>query len=269
MTVTDERSPLCDLGGAAHVCWVVDDDTSYVDQARALLVEGRDAGRKPLAFGPHDDALDELEPVAAVSLDPRLTILDGGPLQPEKMFAAFREQAALARSQGFDGLCVVANMDWLLPAGPTTDDIVGFEALLDQVLLDLDATVVCAYRRSSFDSAAIGGALSVHPVDVGSDEVPHCRLVAGEGGLWRLSGEVDLAVTSHLAAALAAATSQARCEIDVTDLEFIDVLGMGVVAEASRSTNASLRLRGVSSTLRRNWELVGFGDHAPTVELVA
>lgn len=275
MTMTDQWSPLCELGGAAHVCWVVDDDASYVDQARALLVRGRDAARQPVAFGPHDGALEQLRSVAEVSLDPRLAILDGGPLRPERMLAAFREQTALARSQGFGGLCVAADMDWLLPARPTTDDVIGFEALLDQVVLELDATVVCAYRRSSFDSAAIAGTMSVHPLDVGSDEHPQFRLVAGKGGRWRLSGEVDLAVASHLAAALTAAASasasasRGRCEIDVTELELIDVLGMGVVAEAGHHAGARLRLRGASLTLHRNWQLAGFDEYAPTVELVA
>lgn len=250
------------------MCWVVDDDASYVDEARALLVRGRDAGRKAVAFGPQGEAREELASVASVSLDPRLTILDGGALQPEKMFAAFREQTALARSEGFDGLCVVADMDWLLPARPTTDDVVGFELLLDRIVPELDATIVCAYRRSSFDPAAIAGTMSVHPLDAGSDEVPQCRLVAGEDGLWHLSGEVDLAVTAHLAAALAAAVAQGPGEIDVADLEFIDVLGMGVIAEAGRRAPAGLRLRGASWILRRNWELAGFDDVAPSVELV-
>jgi anti-anti-sigma regulatory factor len=269
VTVTDEHFPLCDLAGAAHVCWIVDDHASYVDQARALLARDRGAGRKPVAFGPQGTAREELGSVATVSLDPHLAILDGGPLQPEKMLAAFREQTAVARSEGFGGLCVVADMDWLLPINPTTDDIVTFEALLDQVVAELDATVVCAYRRSSFDPATIAGTLSVHPHDVGSDEAPQFRLVAGEGGAWNLCGEIDRAVTSHFAAALAAVLFQPGCVIDVTNLAFIDVLGMGTIAEATCSSKADVQLRGASRTWQRNWHLAGFDDLAPTVQLLA
>jgi anti-anti-sigma factor len=266
---TGPRSPLRDLTRPAHVCWVVDDDATYVRDACDLLVRGKQASRKPLAFGPLGGSLERLKPVAAVSLDPRLSILDGGPLQPETMLEAYSKHTALARAEGFQGICVVADMDWLLPAKPTTADIIGYELLLDQVVAKLDATVVCAYRRGSFDVDAIAGAQTVHAVDLGAAAPPLFRLVAEEDELWHLSGEIDLAVSSHLAAALTTVTAQDRCEIDVTGLEFIDVRGMTTLADAARSSRSNVRLLGASRVLQRHWELAGFDEYAPTVEFVA
>jgi anti-anti-sigma factor len=100
-------------------------------------------------------------------------------------------------------------------------------------------------------------------------DAPLFRLVAGEGDVWRLSGEIDLAVTSHLAAALTAVTARPRCEIDVTGLEFIDVGGMATLADAARRSHTHMRLLGASRVLRRSWQLAGFDESAPTVELVA
>lgn len=269
MIVTDNLSPLRDVTRPAHVCWVVDDDAAYVGHAHRLLSCAKDAARKPLAIGPHGSPLDDLGRVAAATIDPRLSVPDGGALRPETMSTALCEQAALAQAEGFEGICVVADLDWLAPADPTTDEIIELELLLDQVVSELDATVVCAYRRSSFDVDTIAGARSVHPVDVGSDAPPLFRLVAGEDGSWRLSGEIDLAVTSHLTAALAAVTPPAGCALDVTGLEFIDVCGMTALADAARRSNANVRLLGASPILQRHWQLARFDDYAPTVEFVA
>ena len=269
MIVADEGSPLHDLTRPAHVCWVVDDDAGYVDHAGRFLSHSKNAARKPLAFGSCGTSLDVLEPIAALSLDPRLSILENGPLRPEPMLTAFRDQAALARAEGFEGISVVADMDWLIPTRPTTDDLVRFELLLDQVVSKLDATVVCAYRRSSFDVDAIACARSVHPLDLGGDAPPLFRLVAGEGDVWRLSGEIDLGVSSHLAAALTAVTAQRRCEIDVTGLGFIDVRGTATLADAARRSHTPMRLLGASRVLRRHWQLAGFDEYAPMLELVA
>jgi hypothetical protein len=80
------------------------------------------------------------------------------------MFAMFRHQSTIARTEGYDGLCLVAEMDWLLPAHPTRDAIIGFELMLDRVVGELDATVVCAYRREAFSPETLMVTVAVHPV---------------------------------------------------------------------------------------------------------
>jgi anti-anti-sigma regulatory factor len=269
MIVTTDGSQLGGLRGGSHVCWVVDDPGEYTARAAGLLSEGRAIGQKPVVFGPEGSAARAaLEPVALMAADPRVAFLNGGALEPEAMFAMFREQSALARAEGYDGLCLVADMDWLLPGRPTSEAVVGFEVLLDRVIAELDATVVCAYRRASFDTDAIAGALAVHPLGVGHDE-PQFRFVAGDAGVWRLSGEVDLAVASSFGAALAAAAAPGECVVDVSGLEFIDVAGMRAIAVAGNAPDVIIRLSGAPERLRRSWELARFDVLAPAVELVA
>jgi anti-anti-sigma factor len=272
MTITagSARLTFGGLSAGSHVCWVVGDQAAYIDAAAALLSEARAAGQKPMAFG-HEgsDVLAALEPAAAITADPHVAFLDRGPLEPEVMLAMFREQAALARTEGYDGLRVVADMDWLLAGRPTDEAIVGFELLLDRVVAELEATVVCAYRRSSFSTDAIAGALAVHPVDVGHDEEPQFRLVAGGHGIWRLSGQIDVAVSSSFAAAFNAAAAPGNCLVDVSDLEFIDVAGMRVIARMGVLRDVRVRLLGASPALRRGWVLAGFDELAPTVGFVA
>lgn len=270
MTVAYDDRPLTDLPAGSHVCWVVDDQAAYSDEAGGLLAGGAALNQKLVAFGPEGSAsLAAVGAEAAIVADPHVAFLDRGPLTADTMFAVFREQSALARHEGYDGLRVVADMDWLLPGRPTTASIVGFELLLDRVVGELGATVVCAYRCSSFDTEAVHGALAVHPTRLGPGEPPQFRMVAGPDGTWRLSGEVDVAVTAAFAAAFGAAASGPTCVIDVTGLDFVDVAGMRVIAQAARDRNLTVLLCGASERLRRNWELTRFDEAAPQVELLA
>lgn len=267
--ITADRSVLRGLADGGHVCWVVGQAEAFLDVASAVLEDGVAAGRKPLAFGPEGgEAVTMLSPVAAVATDPRVAFLDGGPLDPPSMYDMFREQTAAARTEGYEGVCLVADMDWLLAQRPAPEAIVAFELLLDRVVAELDATVVCAYRESSFDGPDIAGALAVHPIDIGDGEAPQFRLVAGEPGTWRLSGEIDVADDPTFAAAFAAATGDDPCEVDVSNLDFIDVAGMRVIAAAGRSRGRRIVLRGASAALRRNWQAIGYDKLAPTVELI-
>jgi anti-anti-sigma factor len=214
--------------------------------------------------------------VAAIAVDPWVEFLDRGPVDIQVISAMFRQQTALAREAGHQGVRVVADMDWLLASKPSNEDIVAFELLLDRVVTELGATVVCAYRANSFSPELFDGVLAVHPTCLGHADGPQFRFVAGDpagrqlSGLvaagpvdWRLSGEVDVAVRSAFATALRATALHGTCVIDVTDLEFIDVAGMRLLAEHALIHGVGVYLRGASPTLRRAWQLCGFDELAP------
>jgi anti-anti-sigma factor len=267
---------VCDMAEAGqfragrHVCWLVDDPAAYIAAAGALLAEGGRLGQQPVLFGPAGSApLHELEPAATMTADPRVAFLAGGPFDPEVMIAKFRGQSVLARADGYTGLCVIADMDWLLPGRPATEAIVSYELLLGRLAAELGATVVCAYRRSSFDTTALASALAVHPRQSGQDEEPPYRLVSGSAQTWRLAGEIDLAASPTFAAVFAAAAAGGDCVVDVAGLQYVDVAGMRVIADVARTEQAAVQLRGASSAFRRYWQLSGFDETAPMVQLVA
>lgn len=80
--------------------------------------------------------------------------------------------AALAREARQRDVRLVADMDWLRPARAEPAAIAAFEAVLDRLAAELDATLICAYRRRSFLAAAIGSALAVHSKTRGHDAAP-------------------------------------------------------------------------------------------------
>jgi len=269
MITTQDPSRLPGLGPGSHVCWVVDDPAGYLEVAARVLADGAAAGQRTVAIGPAGGAaLAFLGEMADAAVDPHAAFLGGGPLIPEVMLGAFRELSARARAEGLRGLRIMADMDWLLPAQPATDAIVAFELLLARVVLELDLTVVCAYRRASFDIDAITSALCVHPAAAGVEEPPPFRLTASGSRMWRLSGEVDFAVAESFAAAVTAAGADSPCIVDASGLEFIDVAGMREIARARRKGRGNLVLRGAPARVRRAWELAGFHEEAPGVEFV-
>lgn len=259
---------LDDLPPGSHVCWIVDKPAGYLERAARLLVQGESTGQKTVLFGPEPSGdLNMLRPLAATVADPYVAFLDKGALDPEAIFAVFREQTAAARAQGYSSLRVVADMDWLLPADPDIDAIVGFELLLDRLVGEIAVTVICAYRSSSFDTDAILATLAVHPLAHGREKAPQFRLIAGDSGSWHLRGEVDLSVLPAFGSALKA-VADGGCVLDVAGLDFIDVAGLRAIVEAAVSAGVTMQLRGAQPHLKRVWDLVEFGQIAPTVHLV-
>ena len=200
MGLVVEPSELVDLAPGSHVCWVVRDPAGYLECAATLLAQAGRTNEKPLVFGPAcGDALEILRPLAAMAADPWEAFLGRGDLNPDAMFTMMEEQTARARDEGYRGIRLVADMDWLIPARPSVELLVGFELLLDRHVKRLGATIICAYRETSFDTEALAGSLSVHPVEVGVDSPPQFRLVADDLDRWRLVGEVDIAVEANFA----------------------------------------------------------------------
>lgn len=252
-----------------HVCWVVDGASRYLEGATAVLADSRVTGHKTMVFGPAGSAtLHALDPVAALSADPRISILDAGRLVPGPMLDAIRREAALALDEGYDGLTVMADMDWLLPLDADTHTIVGFELLLDEVVAELGTTVICAYQRASFEPQLIMGALGVHPARVGHHDEPPFRLVSAGDGRWVLAGEIDASAAPLLQAVLPPALQRDPCEVDVSDLRFIDAAGMRALAHAAVTARVGLRLRAPRIDLQRWWGLMEFPPGTP-VEIAA
>jgi hypothetical protein len=126
-------------------------------------------------------------------LDPAVAVLGGGPLDRAAVYTTVRAAAAAAREEGYQGLRLVADMDWLATPSPSQAELAAYELLLDEVVTDLGATVVCAYRTESFDPATIAETVAVHPSTVGPIAIdPNFRFSNVRGAVWEVSGEVDL-----------------------------------------------------------------------------
>jgi STAS domain len=88
-------------------------------------------------------------------------------------------------------------------------------------------------------------------------------------GRWRLSGEVDAAVSDQFAASLAMAVGAVSageaagaggCAISMDELRFIDLSGMRALAAAAVAADVRVELHGVPAVFWRYWYLAGFSE---------
>lgn len=249
----------------SHVCWVLPDQETYIRGALACAEGGRQAGEAVYVFGPGPTLTQPWLDGAQVRVaDPYRDVLDRGALCAEAMFSMFRDRVAAARAEGHTGVRVIADMDWLLAAPPTSAEAVAFEALLGQVVLELGATVVCAYRAASFTPPSIEGVAAVHHLVVGAD--PMFAFVPVDQGSWRLSGEVDVSVVESFDAALRAAAGAGATSIDLGDLRFVDCAAMRAVADVL-AAYPELHVWSAPPALRRLWAIAGLDAIARLPEM--
>lgn len=269
VTLPSGNVSMDELAAGDHVCWVVDDPADYLSTGARLIAGGHRLRRKPVVFGPHDsDALAQLGAGPVMAVDPYLTFFGRGPVHARVMRVAFRELCELALAEGYEGVLVISDMSWLRPARPSAAEIAALEIVIDRAARELPATLVCAYRRTSFDTAGIMGALSVHLSQHGADDRPPFRLGAADGGTWQLAGEVDLAESDTFEAAFGAALSLGECVVDMSRLTFVDVAAVRAIASAARRSEVAVQLRAAPASLRRLWQLTGLAASVPLVSFL-
>lgn len=247
-----------DTPKGGHVAWTVTHDDEYVSVARDLIAAGVALNEKVAVFGPTGNRLRAMvQDAAAIVADPLADFLGGGPIDPDKMFAMFRKAMAHARLEGYVGMRVIADMDWMLPASPTAETIMNFEQLLDRVVSELGATVFCVYHERSFPKEAIRATNAVHPLVFGAEH-PQFRMTYDGEETWAIRGEVDMAVHDLFESAVRTAAMR-PCVIDVSGLEFIDAAGLRTLTTIVANSGEELTLRGGQAAFRRVWEAGNFG----------
>jgi hypothetical protein len=202
-----------------------------------------------------------------MELDPADAVLGGAPLDPAAVYAMLRTVAVTAREQGYRGLRLVADMDWMVPT-PGPAETAAYELLLDQVVTDLGATVVCAYRAEHFDADTIAEAVAVHPSTLGPVAVePGFRFWNVGGDVWEVSGDVDLFNADAFARALATATKGvSSIRLRTSGLRFIAVAGVGALGEVTHfRPDLRIVVEGASASFLKCWTLLGYDRLVPAV----
>jgi MEDS: MEthanogen/methylotroph, DcmR Sensory domain len=257
------------LAPGSHACVVVESPTRFEQWTAACLAEGVRRQEKPLRFGLQTDPVTKANDVSLPPVDPRVAVFAGGPVDPKVMDAMLRKETATARSGGYQGLRLVADMDWLLALPPSRAEVAAFELLLDEVVADLGITVACAYRTARFDAITIAEVAAVHPLTLGTPPIDlGFRLWNVAGGTWEVSGEVDHSNAEPFRRALTTAASRSSSLwLRVAGLRFMAVAGIQAIVHVAR-TRPDLRLmiEDASSLLRRCWMLLDLHKNVSNVK---
>jgi ABC-type transporter Mla MlaB component len=262
------------LDGGDHAAWFLNRTVDFAALAARFFQEGVVRGEKLLMFAPQRRAVSRLPIGGGVMVfDPRQVVASSAGravLWSQGFAGALHEQTALARAEGYSGLRLIVDMDWLLDTTALLEKVVELEQALDEAAATEKAVVVCAYRLESFTTAEIAGAACVHPRTL--SDVP-CeagfRMWASGSNLWHLSGEIDLRARSIFPGLLtAAARGREQLRLNCARLDFIDAAGTRAIAHVARETATPLYLEHVGDPLRSLWRLLGLEADVPNVELL-
>jgi anti-anti-sigma regulatory factor len=259
-----ELAELRGLGPGSHVCCLLESGTQFDTLTAECLAEGVVAGQKLFRFTP---APAEPEPDVTV-VDPWGTFLQSGPLVASSVYSMFRRETARARREGYLGLRLIADMDWLLAHPPSPSDLLAFELVLDEVVAELQATVVCAYRVANHPPESIAELVAVHPLSAG--KVPadlNFRMWNIDRGTWELSGEIDILNSEQFHRTLATASAHGPLRrLCLGQLTFISADGIAALAEAAAAQPAHrIVLQGATKLFQQCWNYLGLAHQLPHV----
>ena len=92
------------------------------------------------------------------------TYLQGDRFDPDRMLALLRAETERALADGFTGLCITGEMSWALRGMPGTEQLLEYEARVNDLLPDLPFVGLCQYDRRQFSPEFVLDMLWQHPL---------------------------------------------------------------------------------------------------------
>ncbi|MCP2258514.1 STAS domain-containing protein [Streptoalloteichus tenebrarius] len=277
-TGTRDAVRLDSLRPGDHVGWIVDSAEEYDRLSRWCLADGARCGDKLFVLGARtDDVCAAHLPEHLTLPHPRHDAFDAfDAFDAEAMGRVFARETAAACHEGYRGVRVLADMEWLLdhPPTPPLETLVDFEVRLGRLVAEVGAIMVCAYRTRRFDPLTVAQVMCVHGLELGADRPDRgFRMWSSGNDVWEVHGEVDLSNAAAFRAALDTALAHsgaparertgarvATVRLRLSGLRFIDVTGMRTLALAAQSHRPGVRLvvQAAPRKFRRWWELLGY-----------
>jgi PAS domain S-box-containing protein len=132
-------------------CVYVADDNTAVDVIDALRDGGIDVGA----------AVESGSLTVATRQD---TTLKEGRFVPETLLRFWADAVEASTAAGFSGLRIVAEMTWSLHGDPGTEQLIEFEAKVNDLVRRRPIVAICQYNRRRFSPEVILNVIRVHPL---------------------------------------------------------------------------------------------------------
>lgn len=87
-----------------------------------------------------------------------------GEFNKERMLAAIEQLTGTGRDAGFGRVRIMGNMDWVFQGMPGTEDILEYEAEVNEVLARNEQPAVCVYDVAKLSGAMMMDLLRTHPL---------------------------------------------------------------------------------------------------------
>jgi hypothetical protein len=166
------------LDESRHVCaFFTSDDEEY----RVLLPfikDGFECGDKAVHVVNPDQRHDHLQRLAAAGIDATAAEQSGqlevrinteaylrdGRFDQDRMLAAFEQMASGNVQEGFPLSRICCRMDWVVEDRTFVDDLVEFEARVNDVWRRHDDAVICTYHLGKFGGETVVDIMRTHPM---------------------------------------------------------------------------------------------------------
>ncbi len=181
MTTNDSSMRCADgsLGGHRHVCAFFNDLDEEHRVLRSFFKDGFDHGEKATHIVEVDKRADYLQRLAAAGINVR-EMMDAGQLEvlpwtdmyvrdhrfdQDAMLASVEELIQSGASAGYPRTRLVGHhMDWLFLDEPAVNNLLQYEARLNDVLSKYNAPVICNYDLSKISASVAMDIMRTHPL---------------------------------------------------------------------------------------------------------
>lgn len=164
------------LHGVRHICAFFDSRDEQYEVLTPYLKEGIDRGDQVLTIlesKTHADHRERLTaagiPVADATKRGQLkvlasedTYLEGGSFAAERMYKKLETALTEARESGFTCVRAVGDMEWALQDVDGFEELITYEARVNQLAPQYDCTLLCVYDINLFSGRVIGDVLATH-----------------------------------------------------------------------------------------------------------
>jgi hypothetical protein len=166
------------LGEARHVCAFFNSDDEEYRVLLPFIKDGFECGDKAIHVVNPDQHHDHLKRLAEVGIDPTAAQQSGqfelrtnteiylrdGRFDQDRMLEVFEQLASGGTNGGFPLSRIVCHMDWAAEGRSHVDDLIEFEARVNDVWCRHDDAVICTYNLAKFGGDTVIDIMRTHPM---------------------------------------------------------------------------------------------------------
>jgi hypothetical protein len=177
-----KRNPIpfagCQLSEERHVCAFFSSDDEEYRVLLPFIKDGLQCGEKAVHVVNPDQRLQHLQRLAAAGIDAAAaqdagqlelrinteTYLRDGHFDQDRMITAFEGMASGNVEGGFPLSRIVCRMDWVSGSQSHIDNVIEFEARVNDVWRRHDDAVICTYHLAKFGGETVIDIMRTHPM---------------------------------------------------------------------------------------------------------
>jgi hypothetical protein len=166
------------LGETRHVCAFFNSDEEEYRVLLPFIKDGLKSGDKAVHVLNPEQRQDHLRRLVAAGIDPAAAEQSGqlelrtntevylpdGRFHQDRMLAVFEQLASGNAPGGFPLSRICCRMDWAVQDRSHVDDVIEFEARVNEVWLHHDDAVICTYHLGQFGGDAVIDIMRTHPL---------------------------------------------------------------------------------------------------------